>query len=221
MGRAVIRGIVPSLLLVAVLVLGGCRDFRVGQGHQQDHSLLTLSQQKSQKNGSEIGSVGEGALSSKTVNAEVIVKATDKGPADPQSITITGADTLPALATFAGLGVDEFLRKNPSLRYKTLVEGDALVLNLSEGEFRKFHGLRKVAVARWQMLKDAGGRDPIRTVEHVMVDGEGVADLLVKYNTNEDLLMSANGAVRIGSLRAGQTVKVPILAESPASTATP
>lgn len=221
MGRIAIRGIVLSVLLAAAFLLGGCRDFRVGQGHQQDHALLTLSQPKSPKSASELGSVGEGALSSKTVNAEMIVKATDKGPTDPQSITITGADTLPALASWAGLTVDEFLRKNPSLRYKSLVEGDALVLNLTQGEFRKFHGQRKVAVARWQIRKDAGGRDPVRTVEHVMADGEGVADLLVKYNTNEDLLMSANGAVRIGSLRAGQTVKVPILAESPASTATP
>ncbi len=221
MGRIILRGIVPTLALLGTLILPGCRDFKVGQGHQQDHAMLAISQKKSAAKGQELGSVGDGALSSKTVNADLIVKATDKGPGDPQSITLTGADTLPALASWAGLTVDEFLRKNPSLRFKTLVEGDALTLNLTQGEFRKFHGLRKVAVARWQMQRDSGGSEPIRTVDHLMLEGEGVADLLVKYRTTEDLLMSANGAVRMGSLRPGQTVKVPILAEGPAVVPTP
>jgi hypothetical protein len=210
MGRIIL---VPALLVTAALILGGCRDFKVGQGRQQDHAMLNLSQKKSAAKGTELGSVGDGALSSKTVSADMIVKATDKGPSDPQSITLTGADTLPALASWAGLSVDEFLRKNPSLRFKTLVDGDALTLNLTQGEFRKFHGLRKVAVARWQMQREAGVSEPVRTQDHLIVEGEGVADLLIKYRTTEDLLIGANGAVRLGTLRPGTLVKVPILAE--------
>lgn len=217
MGRAIVQGIASTLFITVVLVLPGCRDFKVGDGRQQDHALLTLPQVKGPaRRGPELGSLGDGALSSRSVNAELIVQTADQGPPSQQQITVTGADSIPAMASWAGLSVEGFLRKNPSLRTRALVVDEALFLNLTRGEASRFHGLRKVAVARWQMQRESGGGEPLMILDHVIVAGEGITSLLARYRTTEDLLIQENGAVRMGSLRPGQTVKVPIVGDRPA-----
>ncbi len=215
MGVINVRCQFAGLAVLLLLGMPGCRDFKVGDGHQQDHALLAVARKQLPTRAADAGVAGEVTAYPRTVNADMILRTADQGGPSLQQITATGADSIASLASWAGLTVDEFLRKNPNLRKRTPVVGEALSILLTPGEASRFHGLRKVAVARWQLQSEVGKTEPVRTVEHVMVDGEGVADLLLQYVTTEDLLMRENGALRIGSLRPGQIVRVPILAARP------
>lgn len=214
MQRATCRGVVVLAISVAV-GLPGCRDFHAGDGRQQDHAMLNLKRKKAAFPSEELGSLGDGALSSRTLNADLIVKSNDKGPGTPQQITLTEADSVPAMASWAGMTVDEFVSRNPSLRNRSLVPGDAVTLDLTKGELARFNGMRKTAIARRQVQKASAQEQVVRVDQHVMQPGQDLTYLVRTYPTNEDLLMRENGATRMGALRPGLTIKVPILATAP------
>jgi len=111
--------------------------------------------------------------------------------------------------------VDEFVSRNPSLRNRSLVPGDAVTLNLTQGESARFNGMRKTAIAQRQVRRSSDQEPVVRVEEHVLLPGQDLTFLIRMYPTNEDLLMRENGATLMGALKPGLTIKVPILATAP------
>lgn len=198
-----------AVTMTILVVAGGCRrvgpdESEKGRPFVEDRTTVWYPDSRTpiQADRPNLGPIDGGSL----------VKYLGDGPRQLVTIVIEPEDTLELYVRWSGRSLEELFRWNPDVRKRGLIPGEGFRLELTPGEFDRFNGTRRAFLAEARALREMG-REVAEVILHTVCEGETLKDILDRYPTSLEMLEKLNPKLRLTGIRAGQVLRVPILAD--------